>query len=145
MLALASAVIFRSESRGTHDYILLSQIRCQVPVFISPRNRVASYTPRHWVPFLLPPTTRRATVEVFVPASILGCGFKVKVIVALRLTVYRRSVCLGVKPFENHDQRFFFQLSRCGNSSYVTASLTRRWVCLCWICLLFRQVYVSYI
>jgi hypothetical protein len=27
LLALASAVIFRSESRGTHDYILLSQIR----------------------------------------------------------------------------------------------------------------------
>jgi hypothetical protein len=45
--ALASAVILRSESRGTHDHILLSQIRDspnlegQVPVFISPRNRVA--------------------------------------------------------------------------------------------------------
>jgi hypothetical protein len=37
----------RSESRGTHDHILLSQIRGspdlegQVSVFISPRNRVA--------------------------------------------------------------------------------------------------------
>jgi hypothetical protein len=46
LLALASAVIFRSESRET-DHILLSQIRDssnlegQVPVFISPRNRVA--------------------------------------------------------------------------------------------------------
>jgi hypothetical protein len=43
---LASAVILRSESRGTHDHILLSQFRDssnregQVPVFISPRNRV---------------------------------------------------------------------------------------------------------
>jgi hypothetical protein len=43
----SSAVILRSESRGTHDSVLLSQIRDslnlvgQVPVFISPRNRVA--------------------------------------------------------------------------------------------------------
>jgi hypothetical protein len=47
LLILASAVILRSESRGTHDHILLSQIRDspnlegQVPVFISSRYRVA--------------------------------------------------------------------------------------------------------
>jgi hypothetical protein len=47
MLVLASAVILWSESRGTHDRILLSQtldspnLEGQVPVFISPRNRVA--------------------------------------------------------------------------------------------------------
>jgi hypothetical protein len=47
LLALASAFILRSESRGTHDHILLSQIRDsptlegQVPVFTSLRNRVA--------------------------------------------------------------------------------------------------------
>jgi hypothetical protein len=46
LLTLTSAVILRSESRGTHDHILLSQIRDsanlegQVPIFISPRNRV---------------------------------------------------------------------------------------------------------
>jgi hypothetical protein len=46
-LILASAVILRSGSRETHDHTLLSQIRDltnlegQVPVFISPRNRVA--------------------------------------------------------------------------------------------------------
>jgi hypothetical protein len=51
LLVLASAVILRSESRGTHDRILLSQIRDspnlegQVPVFISPRNRVAKLYP----------------------------------------------------------------------------------------------------
>jgi hypothetical protein len=28
-----------------------------------------SYTPMHWVPFLLPPMTYRATVEVFRSAS----------------------------------------------------------------------------
>jgi hypothetical protein len=47
LLALASTVILGSESHGTHDHILVSQIRDspnlegQIPVFISPRNRVA--------------------------------------------------------------------------------------------------------
>jgi hypothetical protein len=51
-LDLASAVILRSESLGTNDHILLSQIRDspnlegQVPVFISPRNRVARLYPQ---------------------------------------------------------------------------------------------------
>jgi hypothetical protein len=46
-MVIASAVILRSESRGTHDRILLSQIRDainmedQAPGFISSRNRVA--------------------------------------------------------------------------------------------------------
>jgi hypothetical protein len=44
---LASAITLGSESRGTHDHILLHQIRDspnlegQVLIFISPRNRVA--------------------------------------------------------------------------------------------------------
>jgi hypothetical protein len=52
LLALASAVILRTESRGTHDHILLSQILDspilvgQVPVFISLRNRVAQLYPQ---------------------------------------------------------------------------------------------------
>jgi hypothetical protein len=43
---LASAVILGSKFRGTYDHILLSQIQDspnlegQVPVFITPRNRV---------------------------------------------------------------------------------------------------------
>jgi hypothetical protein len=51
LLALASAVILGLESRGIHD-ILLPQIRDspnlegQVPVFISPRNRVARLQPQ---------------------------------------------------------------------------------------------------
>jgi hypothetical protein len=51
LLVLASAVILRSESLKTHDHILLTQIRDspslegQVPVFISPRNRVAQLYP----------------------------------------------------------------------------------------------------
>jgi hypothetical protein len=48
LLVLASAVPLGSESHGTEDRILLSKflslppnLECQVPVFISPRNRVA--------------------------------------------------------------------------------------------------------
>jgi hypothetical protein len=57
LLALASAVILETESRGTLDHILLSQIRDfsnlddQVPVLVSPRNRVAQLQPQAWVPF----------------------------------------------------------------------------------------------
>jgi hypothetical protein len=36
-----------------------------------------------------------------------GKRVKVKVRLTLRLAVYRQSVCLGVKPLETHDQRFF--------------------------------------
>jgi hypothetical protein len=52
LLALASAVILRSESHGTHNHILLSQIwdhtnlECQVPIFISSRNRVTRLCPQ---------------------------------------------------------------------------------------------------
>jgi hypothetical protein len=52
LLVLARVVIRRSESRGTHDHILLSQIRDsaklegQVPVFISLRSRMARLFPQ---------------------------------------------------------------------------------------------------
>jgi hypothetical protein len=75
LLVLDSAVILGSESRGTRDHILLSQIRGsrnlegQVPDFYLPGTGWPIYTPRHWVPFSSPPTTHRATVEVFDPAS----------------------------------------------------------------------------
>jgi hypothetical protein len=52
LLVLVSAVILRSEFRGTHDHILLSQIwdspnlEGQVPVFISLRNTVAQLYPQ---------------------------------------------------------------------------------------------------
>jgi hypothetical protein len=63
LLFLASAVIPGSESRGTHDHILLSQIRDspnledQVPEFISWVTGWPSYIPRHSVFFS---KTRRA-------------------------------------------------------------------------------------
>jgi hypothetical protein len=40
---------------------------------------------------------------------------------------------------------FFFWLNSCCNSPYVASSLTRRWVCLSQICLVFRRVYISHI
>jgi hypothetical protein len=52
LLIPASAVILGSESGGTHDHILLSQIRDrsimkgQVPVFMPPGTEWPSYTPQ---------------------------------------------------------------------------------------------------
>jgi hypothetical protein len=75
LLVLASAVILRFESRGTHDYTLLSQIRVSArwratsPYLCPPRTGWPGYIPRHWVPFSSPPTTRRVTAEVFDPAT----------------------------------------------------------------------------
>jgi hypothetical protein len=52
LLVISSAVILGSESRGTHDHILVSQIRdspnleAQVPVFISPRKGVTQVHPQ---------------------------------------------------------------------------------------------------
>jgi hypothetical protein len=52
LLGLASAVTLRSESRMSHNLVLLPQIfystdlEAQVPVFISSRNRVAQSYPQ---------------------------------------------------------------------------------------------------
>jgi hypothetical protein len=56
-------------------HILFSQIRdspiskARSPYLYPPRTGWLGYTPRHWVPFSSPPMTRRATAEVFEPAS----------------------------------------------------------------------------
>jgi hypothetical protein len=51
----------------TWPHFTLSDSR--LPQTWGPGTRWPSYIPRHWVPFSSPPTTRRATVEVFEPAS----------------------------------------------------------------------------
>jgi hypothetical protein len=43
--------------------------RARSPYLYPPGTRRPGYTPRPWVPFSSPPTIRRATVEVFDPAS----------------------------------------------------------------------------
>jgi hypothetical protein len=59
LLFLASAVILRSGSRGTHDHILLSQIRDsptsrpRSPYLCPPGTGWLGYTPRHWVHLVL--------------------------------------------------------------------------------------------
>jgi hypothetical protein len=42
-------------------------------------------------------------------------------------------------PWDSRPETFF-QLNPYSNSSYVTSFLTRRWVCLLWICLAFRKI-----
>jgi hypothetical protein len=64
--------------RDSWPYFTLSDTRLSQPgglgrVFIFPKNKVAQlYIPRHWVLFSSLPTTRRATVDVFEPASTRG-------------------------------------------------------------------------
>jgi hypothetical protein len=75
LLVLASAVILRSESRGFHYHILLSDIRDSpnlrfgFPNLYTPGTGWPSFSHTHCVPFLSPPTTCSATVEVFDPVS----------------------------------------------------------------------------
>jgi hypothetical protein len=70
VLVLASAVILRSESRGTHNHVLLLRFgtcptwRARFSCLHTPGIGWPSYTLRYWVPFSSPPTTRTATMEV---------------------------------------------------------------------------------
>jgi hypothetical protein len=69
LLALANTVVLRSKSRGTHDHNLLSQIRDssnledRSPYLYPPGTGWPSYTPRHWVPFRIPASTRGLRTE----------------------------------------------------------------------------------
>jgi hypothetical protein len=64
--------------RGSYPYFTISGSRLPQPegsgpsIYISQGMGWTSHTPKHWVPYLSPPTTRRAMVEVFEPASIWG-------------------------------------------------------------------------
>jgi hypothetical protein len=79
LLGLASTVILRSRSHGTHDHILLSQdLRLPQPGWLGhpPGTGWPGCTPRHWVPFLSPPTTHRAMVEVCVEPLLIMLTWK---------------------------------------------------------------------
>jgi hypothetical protein len=81
--------------------------RTRSPYLYLPGTGWSSYVPRNWVPFSSPPTTRWAIVEVFEPASMRGETLN-RVSVTLRMAAYRKSVRLGAKPLEAHDQRSFY-------------------------------------
>jgi hypothetical protein len=92
------------------------------------------------LPFLSPPTTRRAMVELLIPPSHSS------------LTIQNYFTTGGSPPISSSWcqtlwgswPEILFQLIAYDDSPYVASSLTRRWVCLLWICLAFRQVYISH-
>jgi hypothetical protein len=104
LLVLASAIILRSEFRGTHDHILLSQIRVS-PYLYPPGTGWPGYTPRHWVPFSSPRTTRRATVEVFDPVSTReNCQFSTEFVFlptlqGLNISIFSNNTLIVVDVF----------------------------------------------
>jgi hypothetical protein len=70
LLVLASAVILRSESRGLITFYYPrfetpQTWRTSSPYLYPPGTGWLGYTPRHWIPFSSPPTTRRATMGAF--------------------------------------------------------------------------------
>jgi hypothetical protein len=128
LLVLTSAVIIRSEFRGTHGHILLSQIRDspnldgQVSVFISPRNKVAQLYPQ-------------ALSSLFVASydsqgygggirSLLHTGYlqmsMLQLLYDWQFTVNQLVLASSPLRLTIRDSFFFFRLS-----PYVTSSLTR--------------------
>jgi hypothetical protein len=82
----------------------------------------SGYIPRH--SFSSPPTTRRATVEVFDPASTRGNNSESELLYDRRFTA--NEFVLATSPLTLPTSNYF-QLNTCGHSPYVTCSLTRGW------------------
>jgi hypothetical protein len=104
--------------------------RARSPYLYPPGTRWPSYTPRNWVPFLSPLTTRKATLTVSWPPSTRENGVELEF---LRPTV-SRPVHLGIgPPFVTLDQILaFFFLSSSDNYFVLLSkepSLTRKRVC----------------
>jgi hypothetical protein len=136
LMVLASAAILGSESRGTHDHILLSRIRDspyregQLPVFtVSPTNRVAQLCPHALGSFFV--ATYHSQGE--------GGGIRSSLHAGIWLTENQRQndfTTGGLLPISSSwhqapwDSRpeFIFQLNPCGLGFYVESFLAIRWV-----------------
>jgi hypothetical protein len=111
LLALARAVIHGSESRGTMTIFYWLRFdthptwRVRFPYLYHTGTGWPNYTSRHCVPCSSPPTSRRATVEVFELASTRGSG---------RLRLVASIYNLGMDSIENTDSK---------NSSVITSCI----------------------
>jgi hypothetical protein len=111
--------------------------RGRSPYLYPPGTGWPSYTPRHWVPFSSPPSTRRDTVEVFEATSTRGVNFTTGGLPPI-------SLCWRQAPWDSRPEYFSatkpFRPYPC-----VTSSLTRGWDYLLGICLAFvKCMYHTY-
>jgi hypothetical protein len=80
-----------------------------------------SYTPRHWVLFSSPPTTRRVTVEVFEPISIRGwLSPESELLYDWRFTANQLVLAPSPLRFTTRD---YFSLNPYGHSPYESSSM----------------------
>jgi hypothetical protein len=99
LLVLSSAVIVRSETRGTMTpfYCLRFETpptwRTRFPYLYPTGTDWPGYTPRHWVPFSSPPSIRRVTVEMFDPGSTRGEWIQLSKRVYCNRTNFRPAQC----------------------------------------------------
>jgi hypothetical protein len=124
----------------------LPNLEAQVPVFISPRNRVAQEYPQGLGSHFVASHDSQGyggSIRVRLHEGNNSLSkWKSKLLYDWRYTA--NQFVLAPSPLRP-TTRDFFQLNPCNNSPYVTSSLMRRWICLLWICLAFRQVYISHI